>query len=328
MMSSSSSSSSPSFFLLKSEPSDYSIHQLERDVRTEWTGVRNYAARNHLRSMRRGDRAFFYRCSCRDPAVVGTCSVARAARPDESALEPAHQGYDEDCTEDNNKWSSVLVEFEARLDPIVTIKELRAQAKINPIIANMSLLKQSRGSVRRLSREEWDAVLDLHDRKERGENLMVALAEGSTGNQATGGTATAAAAKKKKRKAKTTAAASSGEDANAPGYCSDPTQALTAQQLESVVSGTAARITEKELGLRGRRHLFMVGSDTACFYYDGTKFAGKDRERFQQMVDAARSQHPDIAKAAVLLSATSQICRSRTLPQLRSDGVLVQRLAA
>ena len=70
------------YFLLKSEPSEYSVSDLEHDVREEWDGIRNYQARNYLRSMNVGDHAFFYHSKTSRPGIVGTMKIVRTALPD------------------------------------------------------------------------------------------------------------------------------------------------------------------------------------------------------------------------------------------------------
>lgn len=83
-------------FLVKSEPDDFSIQDLRDSPNgvAPWDGVRNPQARNILRQMRLGDKAFFYHSSCKIPAIVGVCEVAREAYPDHTALDPEHSGYD------------------------------------------------------------------------------------------------------------------------------------------------------------------------------------------------------------------------------------------
>jgi len=195
---------------MKSEPDDYSISQLQTDGTTEWDGVRNYAARKHLRNMMVGDKCFFYHSSCKVPAIVGTCTVVRTAQPDPTFV-VADQRDDEEDDDDHhddiqkkstkkkkkkttneNPWVSVLVQFESLwggdggdndknnkqdetyYDPRVTLKELKNQALTKRIIANMTLLKISRLSVMPVSPEEWNAVHDLKERKRRGEDLLIA----------------------------------------------------------------------------------------------------------------------------------------------------------
>src|SRR5215467_9916616 len=77
-----------SYWLVKSEPAAYSWEQLEKDKQTEWTGVRNYAARNHLKSMKKGDEVLFYH-SNEGLDIVGIAKVAKEAYPDPTTDDPA-----------------------------------------------------------------------------------------------------------------------------------------------------------------------------------------------------------------------------------------------
>ena len=160
------------YFLVKSEPHEFSIQQLKECGREEWDGVRNYAARNHLRQMRLGDNCWFYHSSCKIPAIVGKCRVVRTAAPDATALDPQHDNYDPKSTPDNCRWDSVLMEFDELLETPVTLKELRNMAKSNPVIDGMLLLKRSRLSVMPVTEEQWLAVESLIERKEKGEDLL------------------------------------------------------------------------------------------------------------------------------------------------------------
>lgn len=148
----------PVRFLLKSEPADYSVLDLQRDKTTEWDGVRNYQARNVLRSMRKGDRCWFYHSRCATPAIVGTCRVARTAAPDRTALDPKHANYDPKSDPKNPKWDSVLLEFESVLDRPLSLAEIKLRAKTNETIAGMKLLKQRRLSVMPIERPEYDEL--------------------------------------------------------------------------------------------------------------------------------------------------------------------------
>ena len=153
------------YFLLKSEPEEYSITNMQDDKTEEWDGIRNYQARNFLRSMNVNDRCFFYHSKTK-PAltgIVGTVRVARTAQPDPSACDPKSEYYDPKCTNETNKWSSVLVEHEQTFPVVLTLKELKQEAANDPdgLIANLALLKQSRLSVVPLTREQWDEVMRL-----------------------------------------------------------------------------------------------------------------------------------------------------------------------
>ena len=130
-------------WLMKSEPESYSWGNLVRDKGTEWDGVRNNAARLHLKAMKVGDEAFFYH-SMSDKAVVGIMRVTRAAQPD-----PKDAG-----------WVSVRVEPVKALPRPVTLGEIKAE----PRLSKMELIRQSRLSVAPVRDEEWKAVLELAEK--------------------------------------------------------------------------------------------------------------------------------------------------------------------
>lgn len=127
-------------WLMKSEPESYGWSDLVRDGGTEWDGVRNNAARLHLKAMKKGDEAFFYH-SMSDKAVVGIMRVTREAQAD---------------PKDAN-WVSVRVEPVKALSRPVTLAEIKAE----PRLAKMELIRQSRLSVAPVRDEEWRVVLEL-----------------------------------------------------------------------------------------------------------------------------------------------------------------------
>jgi predicted RNA-binding protein with PUA-like domain len=130
-------------WLMKSEPESYSWSNLVHDGGTEWDGVRNNAARLHLRAMKKGDEAFFYH-SMSDKAVVGIMRITREAQPDPKDAE----------------WVSVRVEPVRALARPVTLAEIKAE----PRLAKMELIRQSRLSVAPVRDEEWKRVLELAGR--------------------------------------------------------------------------------------------------------------------------------------------------------------------
>jgi predicted RNA-binding protein with PUA-like domain len=127
-------------WLMKSEPGSYGWDDLVRDERTEWDGVRNAAARLHLKAMQPDDEAFFYHSGA-DKAVVGVMRIARAAAPD-----PKDAG-----------WVSVAVEPVRPLARPVTLKAIKAE----PRLAGLEMLRQSRLSVSPVREAEWVAILAL-----------------------------------------------------------------------------------------------------------------------------------------------------------------------
>ena len=127
------------YWLMKSEPSSYSWEDLVRDGGTEWDGVRNNAARLHLKAMKTGDEAFFY-ASMTDKAVVGIMRITREARPDPKDAD----------------WVSVLVEPVRAIGP-VALKDI----KTKPKLAKMELIRQSRLSVAPVRDDEWRTILEM-----------------------------------------------------------------------------------------------------------------------------------------------------------------------
>ena len=128
------------YWLMKSEPASYSWDDLVRDGGTTWDGVRNNAARLHLRAMKPGDEALLYH-SMSDKAVVGIMKVTREAESDPRAPD----------------WVRVRVEPVCKLERPVTL----AQIKAEPSLAKMELIRQSRLSVAPVRDEEWAKVLEM-----------------------------------------------------------------------------------------------------------------------------------------------------------------------
>ena len=132
----------PGFWLVKQEPEGYSWDDLVRDGRTDWTGVRNFQARNNLRQMRIGDRVLFYH-SGTGKCVVGIAEVARAAYPDPSANDP--------------QWVAVDIKPVARLNEPVSLASMRD----HPKLSNLLLMRQSRLSVMPVTREEFETIFGM-----------------------------------------------------------------------------------------------------------------------------------------------------------------------
>ena len=127
-------------WLMKSEPASYSWDDLVRDGGTEWDGVRNPAARLHLRAMQVGDLALFYHSGA-ERAVVGIMRIARAGRPD---------GAD-------GSWVSVAVEPVRAFAVPVPLSAIKAQ----PRLAGLEMLRQSRLSVSPVRDEEYMAIINM-----------------------------------------------------------------------------------------------------------------------------------------------------------------------
>ncbi len=129
------------YWLVKSEPETYSFAQLVTDKSTDWTGVRNYQARNFLRAMQPGDKVLYYH-SGKEKAVVGTATVARGAFPDPTA----------DAGDEN--WSAVELRPVKALPAPLPLAAIRA----NPPLSKMLLLSHARLSVMPVTRDEYEHI--------------------------------------------------------------------------------------------------------------------------------------------------------------------------
>ncbi len=143
-------------WLIKSEPSTYSIADLARDGTTEWSGVRNYKARNYMRDeMRPGHGLLFYHSSTDVIGVYGIAEVASAAHPDSTQFQRGSHYYDADSDPDDPRWWCVDVRHVETFPAPVT----RDMLKASPDLAGMAVLKRGlRLSVIRVAPEEFARV--------------------------------------------------------------------------------------------------------------------------------------------------------------------------
>lgn len=115
------------YWVMKSEPDDFSIDDLERVGTEPWTGVRNYQARNSMRDdMQIGDLVLFYHSSCPEPGVAGIAKVASAAYPDPTQFDRKSDYYDAKSTRDDPRWMLVDVAFEKKLPRVIALDEIKA----------------------------------------------------------------------------------------------------------------------------------------------------------------------------------------------------------
>ncbi len=131
-----------SFWLVKQEPSSYSWSDFVDEGETSWTGVRNYAARNNLRKMRKGDEVLFYH-SGEEKAVVGIAKVTRSAYQDPTAKE--------------GDWSTVDIAAVKALPQAVTLREIKDNSRLK----NIPLVRQSRLSVMPLTESDFCEILKM-----------------------------------------------------------------------------------------------------------------------------------------------------------------------
>jgi len=130
------------YWLAKSEPSVYSWDDLVKEKQTCWSGVRNYAARLHLRAMQKGDEAFFYH-SNEGTNIVGIAKVTKEAYADP--------------TTDDERWVAVDLKPLKKIKNPVTLEQIKNDGRLN----NMALVRLGRLSVQPVTEEEWLIVHEL-----------------------------------------------------------------------------------------------------------------------------------------------------------------------
>ncbi len=151
------------YWLMKSEPDDYSIDDLERDGVEPWDGIRNYQVRNMFRDdMKVGDKAFFYHSSCKVPGVVGLMTIASKPYPDPSQFDPDAKYYDPKSDPEDPRWLLVDVKFQRKTRKNITLTEIKEQDGLDgfPLIR-----RGNRLSVFPVDKKHWDIVLGLEKKK-------------------------------------------------------------------------------------------------------------------------------------------------------------------
>jgi predicted RNA-binding protein with PUA-like domain len=130
------------YWLVKSDPETYGWDELQKDGTTRWDGVRSYAARNHLKGMKKGDKVLFYH-SQQNPGVVGIAKVAKE--------------FYQDPTTDEDAWVCVDLSTDKPLKNPVSLPQIKAEKRLK----NMTLLRIGRLSVQPVTKEEFDIILEL-----------------------------------------------------------------------------------------------------------------------------------------------------------------------
>jgi predicted RNA-binding protein with PUA-like domain len=130
------------YWLVKQEPESYSFEMFQKDGKTDWTGVRNYTARNSLKEMKVGDKVFYYH-SGGERLIVGFAKVSKAAFQDPTSDEP--------------QWVAVELEAGKAVKNPVSLADIKA----NPKLAEMKLVKLSRLSVSPVTKDEWDEIVSM-----------------------------------------------------------------------------------------------------------------------------------------------------------------------
>ena len=146
------------YLLMKSEPDEFSIKDLQKIGEARWDGVRNYQARNFIRSMSTGDEFFFYHSSCPEPGIAGVGRIVQSAYPDPTALDPESHYFDPKASAEKNPWSALQVAHVQTFPRVIKLDYLKQQSAL----AEMPLVqKGSRLSVMPVTAEQWAVVLGL-----------------------------------------------------------------------------------------------------------------------------------------------------------------------
>jgi predicted RNA-binding protein with PUA-like domain len=148
------------YWLFKSEPDAFGIDDLARDGRTEWSGVRNFRARNIMREMQVGDLGFFYHSSVKPPGVAGICEVVEVAHPDPTQFDAKSEYYDPTSRAERPKWWCVTVAYVRKFNRLVPLEELRHVA---PLEGMPLLWRGQRLSVQPVTESQWHVIVDLEN---------------------------------------------------------------------------------------------------------------------------------------------------------------------
>jgi predicted RNA-binding protein with PUA-like domain len=146
------------YWLMKSEPDQFGISDLARVEIEPWTGVRNYMARNHMRSMAVGDAVLFHHSNATPPGVAGLARVVKTGVVDETQFDPASKYYDPKAKRDAPTWDCVSVGYVETFPHFVTMDRMRGE----PSLASMLVLQRGmRLSVQPVSEAHYETIAKL-----------------------------------------------------------------------------------------------------------------------------------------------------------------------
>ena len=143
------------YWLMKSEPSVFSIEDLRGKGVSGWDSVRNYQARNFMKAMKKGDLAIFYHSNAEPPGAAGFMEVVREAYPDPTQFDPRDVHYDPKAVAGKPIWFHVDVRWKETFPRLLRLEAMRGM----PALAGMELFKRSRLSVQPVTPRQWSAVL-------------------------------------------------------------------------------------------------------------------------------------------------------------------------
>ncbi|NDG74106.1 MAG: EVE domain-containing protein [Synechococcaceae bacterium WB8_1B_136] len=146
------------YWLMKSEPDVYGIHHLQQEGTTLWDGIRNYQARNFMRSMAIGDRAFFYHSNAKPPGIVGMMEVIETGITDPSQFDPTNKYFDPRSKPEAPRWDCVRLKYVGTFAELLSLDQLREQFSVEelPVVRNgnrLSILPVPDSSAARLLKQ-------------------------------------------------------------------------------------------------------------------------------------------------------------------------------
>jgi predicted RNA-binding protein with PUA-like domain len=176
-----------SYWLMKAEPESrieknangddvdvkFSIDDLRSRTEPEpWEGIRNAQAQNNMKAMKVGDLAFFYESNCKKPGIVGIMEIVNEASPDVHAFDKSSAYYDPKSDPKKPKWMLVHVEFRRKFSEKFTLKDLQKFSQSGGALAEMEVLKQSRLSVTKVTKPQWDFIMSQIDEDDEEDDVM------------------------------------------------------------------------------------------------------------------------------------------------------------
>lgn len=149
------------YWLMKTEPDVFSIDDLKKNKTTLWEGVRNYQARNHLTSMKRGDLILLYHSSAEVIGVAGLGEISKEAVPDPAQFDKKSEYFEPAATKEKPRWFCPEVRFVEKFKEIVTLDQI----KNDPALSNMLVIKRGqRLSVQPVDQKDFEHILTLAHR--------------------------------------------------------------------------------------------------------------------------------------------------------------------
>lgn len=147
------------YWLMKSEPSAYSIDDLEKDGETAWEGVRNYQARNFMmKEMQVGDLVLFYHSNAEPPGIAGLAKVAGPPVPDSTQFDKKSDYYDEKSKRENPRWICATIKFDKKFRNLLPLDQLKKDQALKEMLV---LQKGQRLSVQPVEKKHFDHILKL-----------------------------------------------------------------------------------------------------------------------------------------------------------------------